>query len=126
MRRLLLALFALAVAPMAAAQNSGTAQVNWQHSGVGVTQWRLYGGRTVPELEEFRRVTDPAARSFVIDRMPTGDWYFAVTAVVGGVESPRSVPMRCTVPVSGSMYCALPGAPTNFSVAPVRQTGASF
>lgn len=53
--------------------------------------FKLYYGTSAGDLQNMVQVADPGARSWVIENLTTGTWYFAASAYdQGGVESTRS------------------------------------
>jgi hypothetical protein len=53
--------------------------------------FKLYYGTSANNLQNVIQVADPGARSWVIENLTTGTWYFAASAYdQGGIESARS------------------------------------
>lgn len=76
---------------------TGAATLNWTHDGkntdgstVTLTGFRVLYGPAATDLTQTVQVTNPALRTYVIDKLAVGTWFFAVRAVSAGGESASS------------------------------------
>jgi hypothetical protein len=68
----------------------GAATIDWVHEGANVEGFRILYGASESALVSTVSVPDAAARSFKVDNLPAGTWFFAVRAYNSNAESDNS------------------------------------
>jgi hypothetical protein len=95
-----------APAPAPRAQGTGTARLRWTPaepaSGSAasdpVAGYRVYVGTTPDDLHLEASIADPAATGYVVERLPKGTFYYAVTTYTRlGIESERPPAVSKTI-----------------------------
>jgi hypothetical protein len=91
-----LAPFSIAVTP----PSLSVAKITWvaPDSAPSMAGYHIYYGSSADEMTNVADVNDPAATSYVIDRLASGTWYFAMVAYdVSQTESARSPTVAVTL-----------------------------
>jgi hypothetical protein len=88
-------------------EGTGTARLSWvppepAATGTGsadpIAGYRVYVGPTPDELHLEASIADPMATGYVVERLPKGTFYYAVTTYTRlGVESLRPPPVSKTI-----------------------------
>lgn len=97
-----------APAPAPRPEGTGTATLSWSPTepagGSGsaaadpVAGYRVYVGATPDDLRLEASIADPAATGYVVERLPKGTLYYAVTTYTRlGIESERPPPVSKTI-----------------------------
>lgn len=91
----------------AALAQSGSAKLTWQPPIVNsdgspltnLAAFKVYWGTAEGNYTHSTQISNPAARGYTVTGLPSGRWYFVVTALnSAGLESPRSNIWSKTIP----------------------------
>lgn len=77
---------------------TGTATLQWAHDGkntdgsalTNLVGWRVLYGTSTDALTQTLQVPNPSLRTYVVDKLAAGTWYFAVRAYTSAGESANS------------------------------------
>jgi hypothetical protein len=95
-----------APAPAPRPEGTGTASLRWSPTAPAggsaaddpVAGYRVYVGATPDDLRLEASIADPAATGYVVERLPKGTFYYAVTTYTRlGIESERPPPVSKTI-----------------------------
>jgi hypothetical protein len=85
----------------------GTARLSWSPAGAAasapapddpIAGYRVYVGPSPEELRLEASIADPGATGYVVERLPAGTFYYAVTTYTRlGIESERPAPVSKTI-----------------------------
>ncbi len=89
-------------------EGTGTARLSWAPADPAaagtaavadpVAGYRVYVGTTPDDLRFEASIADPAATGYVVERLPKGTFYYAVTTYTRlGIESERPPPVSKTI-----------------------------
>jgi hypothetical protein len=88
-------------------EGNGSAKLSWSPADAAasvpagddpVAGYRVYVGPSPDDLRLEASIADPGATSYVVERLPAGTFYYAVTTYTRlGIESERPAPVSKTI-----------------------------